>query len=40
MKITEGKERDEYLVTRFDHTIPAINIVNIYGQKESKTSND
>ena len=40
MKVTEGKEDDEYLVTRFDHTIPAINIVNIYGKREAKTSND
>ena len=40
MKVTEGKEGDEYLVTRFDHTIPVINIVNIYGQQENKTDND
>jgi exonuclease III len=40
MKITEGKEEDDYIITRLDHTIPAINIVNIYGQQEDKTSND
>ena len=40
MKVTEGKEEDEYIITRLDHTIPAINIVNIYGQQEAKTSND
>ena len=38
IKVTEGREEDEYIVTRFDHTIPAINIMNIYGQQESRTS--
>ena len=32
MKVTEGKEDDEYIVTRFDNTIPAVNVINIYGQ--------
>ena len=40
MKVTEGKEEDEYIVTRFDHTIPAINIINVYGQQESRTIDD
>ena len=40
MKVTEGKEGDEYIVTRFDHTVPAVNIVNIYGCQEGKTDND
>ena len=38
--MTEGKEGDEYIITRFDHVVPALNLVNIYGQQESKTSND
>ena len=38
MKVTEGKEEDEYIVTRFDNTMPPINIFNVYGQQESRTS--
>ena len=38
MKVSEGKDDDEYIVTRFDHTVPPINIVNIYGTQESRTS--
>ena len=34
VKVTEGKEGDEYIVSRFDHVHPAINIVNIYGDQE------
>ena len=37
MKVTEGEDSDEYLITRFGHTAPPINIVNIYGQQESRT---
>ena len=40
MKVAEGREGDEYIITRFDHTIPAMNIVNMYGQNESRTDND
>ena len=40
VKVTEGKEGDEYIFSRLDHVIPAINIVNIYGQQESRTSKD
>ena len=40
MKVTEGREGDEYIVTRFDNTTPPINVVNIYGQQEAKTDND
>ena len=38
MKVTEGKDDDEYIITRFDNTVPAVNIINIYGQQESRTS--
>ena len=38
MKITEGTENDEYIVTRFDHTVPPINIVNVYGAQESRNT--
>ena len=38
MKVTEGKEDDEYIVTRLDNTKPAINIINVYEQQESRNS--
>ena len=38
MKVTEGKEDNEYIVTRFDNTTPAINIINVYGQQEFRNS--
>ena len=37
-KVTEGKEDDEYIVTRFENTLPALNIINIYGTQESRTN--
>ena len=39
-KVTEGREGDEYIVTRIDITVPAINIVNIYGSQEGRTDKD
>ena len=38
MKVSEGRDDDEYIVTRFNHTVPPINIVNIYGTQESRTT--
>ena len=40
VKVTEGQEEDEYIITRFDHVVPALNVVNIYGHQESRTSKD
>ena len=40
VKVTEGKDGDEYLITRLDHVIPAVNIVNIYGHQESRIRKD
>ena len=40
VKVKEGRYDDEYIITRLDHVIPAINIVNIYGQQESRTTNE
>ena len=37
VKVGEGKEGNEYLITRFDHTVPAINLINIYGEQEGRT---
>ena len=30
VKAGEGKENDEYIITRLDHVVPPVNIVNIY----------
>ena len=38
--VAEGTEDDEYIITRIDKTVPAVNIVNIYGTQESRSSND
>ena len=38
MKVTAGQDDDEYIITRFDNTVPPVNIVNIYGQQESRTT--
>ena len=40
VKVAEGKLDDEYIITRLDHVVPAVNIVNIYGQQESRTSKE
>ena len=31
-KVAEGREGDEYIITRFDQVHPPLNIVNIQGQ--------
>ena len=36
VKVKEGTENDEYLVTRLDHVSPPINIMNVYGGQESR----
>ena len=36
VKIKEGADNDEYLVTRIDKIKPAINIINVYGGQESR----
>ena len=38
MKVKEGDDDDEYLITRLDHVHPALNIVNVYGGQESRMS--
>ena len=41
VKVCEGKDDDdEYIITRLDHVIPAVNIVNIYGQQKCRTAKD
>ena len=40
VKVTEGKDGDEYIISRLEHVVPALNVVNIYGQQESRTGKD
>ena len=40
VRVCEGKEEDEYIITRLDHVVPPINIVNIYGQQESRAAKE
>ena len=39
-KVTEGREGDEYIVTRIDVTSPAFNVINIYGSQEGRVEKD
>ena len=32
----EGRDSDKYIMTRLNHVIPALNIVNIYGENENR----
>ena len=37
----EGKEEDDrYVIIRLDCLIPVLNIINIYGSQESRTTNE
>ena len=36
VKAGEGREGDEYLITRLNHVKPALNIINIYGENENR----
>ena len=36
VKVGEGTEGDEYVIVRLGHVIPAVNIVNIYEDIESR----
>ena len=38
VKVSEGQEHDEYIISRFDHMIPAINVINIYGEQEGRNN--
>ena len=40
VKVMEGKEDDELLITMLEHTTPPINIVNVYGEIESRAKNE
>ena len=36
VRVFEGKEEDEYIITRLEHVVPPVNIVNIYGQQRGE----
>ena len=37
LKVTEGEEdKDEFLITRLGHVVPAVNVMNVYGGIESR----
>ena len=38
IKTSEGKEENEYLVTQHSQFVKPINIINIYGDVESRTA--
>ena len=40
VKVMEGEEDDELLITRLEHTTPPINIVNVYGEIEGRVKNE
>ena len=41
VKVKESlEEDDEYIITRLDHCIPPLNIINIYGQQESRAGKE
>ena len=40
VKVKEGDEDDKFLITRLEHVTPPINIVNIYGEIESRSKNE
>ena len=36
VKVGEGREKDEYIIVRLDNVMPALNIINIYGENEKR----
>ena len=36
LKVTEGEEKDEFLLTRLGHVVPAVNVLNVYGGIEAR----
>ena len=40
VKVAEGSDDDEYVITRIDKCSPALNIVNIYGEQEGRTGRE
>ena len=40
LKVKEGEEKEEYLITRLDHVRPPVNIINVYGGQESRMTKE
>ena len=40
VKVMEGEDDDEFLITRLEHIIPPINIVNVCGEIEGRCTNE
>ena len=40
VKVKEGENKDEYIITRLGHINPAVNIVNIYGGIEDRMEDE
>ena len=40
LKVSEGENDEEYLITRHSQFNIPINIMNIYGEQEGRTTND
>ena len=38
VKVKEGLDNDEYLITRLDHVSPPVNILNVYEGQETRMS--
>ena len=38
LKVDEARDGDEYIITRYDHVKPAMNIVKIYGKQEGRSA--
>jgi exonuclease III len=38
LKVTEGENDDEFLITRLGHVVPPVNILNVYGGIEGRMS--
>ena len=39
-KVTDNNEHDEFMIVRLEHVKPALNIVHVYGQIESRTGSE
>ena len=37
VRVAEGREGDEYVLSRLDHISPPVNIINIYSKQEKRT---
>ena len=40
VKVTEGEDNDEYLIIRNDNYSPPLNIITLYGESESRVSQE